>query len=76
MHLLPKERGYLVRSASKLQEDMDKTLGLILKVRQAQGEGTTPFLSQPEQAIADDPRVEALSMSTFRLSIPQLVELR
>lgn len=57
-YLDTKGRGAIVRAASRLQEDLDKTYALILRVRKAQGENLEPFLSAADQAIADDPRPE------------------
>ncbi|KAA0911467.1 hypothetical protein [Pusillimonas sp. ANT_WB101] len=73
-HLTPQQTGTLIRAASRLQEDMDKTLALILKVRTAQGEGAYPFLTGSEQAVADDPRAEALTLKDGILTIPQVVQ--
>lgn len=73
-HLTPQQTGTLIRAASRLQEDVDKTLALILKVRTAQGEGAFPFLTGSEQAIADDPRADAVMFKGGILTIPQVVQ--
>lgn len=69
----PKSRGAIVRAASKLQEDLDRTYALILRVRKAQGENEAPFLSAADQALADDSRAESLTLGAYGLSIPQIV---
>ena len=72
-HLAPKDRGAIVRAASRLQEDLDRTFALILRVRNSQGEDTAPFLSGKEQAIADDPRPDAVMQGAHALTVSQLV---
>lgn len=67
--------GTLVRAAGRLQEDLDKTVALVVKVRRAQGEDVAPFLTANEQAIADDPRAEHLMHTKYGLRIPELVRV-
>lgn len=72
--LTPSQRGTAIRSMSRLNEDLNKTLTLIMRVRTAQGEDTAPFLSANEQALADDPRAENILKQRPGLTIPQIVQ--
>jgi len=71
--LPPAMKGQVIRGASRLQEDLDKTLALIVRVRKAQGENYAPFLTAADQALADDSRADDLMMGQYGLSIPQIV---
>lgn len=66
-------KGTLMRSLSRLNDDMNKTLGIIHRIRLAQAEGFAPFLTNEDQAIVDDARAEQPMSGDHTLTLPQLV---
>lgn len=67
-------KGALMRSLSRLNEDMNKTLGIIHRVRLAQAENFAPFLTNDDQAIVDDARAAQPMSGPHGLTVPQLVQ--
>lgn len=66
-------KANLLRAASRLNSDLSRTQGIILRIRNAQGEDYAPFITSQDIAVADDARPEQ-QIKENRLSSLQIIQ--